>query len=258
MTAAPRLAIRNLGLRAGERRLVRNLSLEIRTGENWAVLGANGSSKTTLLHALAGLRPAEAGQVLLDGVEIQHVPRRERAQRLGVLFQDTQPPLTSTVLETVLTGRHPYLGRWQNEGPDDHAMAQAALAATGLSALAARATDSLSGGERRRMELATMLTQDAPICLLDEPVNHLDPRYQIELLDLVSRRTQHDGHLNVMVLHDINLALRFCDHGLLLFADGETVHGPLDAIIDSTLLARVYGCAIREVRAGEIRLFVPA
>lgn len=257
MTAATRLATRNLGLRAGDRWLVRDLSIELKAGENWAVLGANGSGKTTLLHALAGLRPVETGQVLLDDVDIHHVPRRERARQLGVLFQDTQPPLTSTVLETVLTGRHPYLSRWQSEGPDDHAIADAALAATGLTALAARTTDHLSGGERRRMELATLLTQDAPLCLLDEPVNHLDPRYQIELLDLVARRARRAAHLNVMVLHDINLALRFCDHGLLLLADGETVHGPLDAIVDTALLARVYGCAMREVRTESIRLFVP-
>lgn len=257
MTTATRLATRNLSLRAGDRWLVRDLSLELKAGENWAVLGANGSGKTTLLHALAGLRPAETGQVLLDDVEIHRVPRRERARCLGVLFQDIQPPLTSTVLETVLTGRHPYLSRWQSEGPDDRAIADAALATAGLTALATRTTDSLSGGERRRMELATLLTQDAPICLLDEPVNHLDPHYQIELLDLVSRRAQRAAHLNVMVLHDINLALRFCDHGLLLLADGETVHGPLDTIVDATLLARVYGCVMREVRAESIRLFVP-
>lgn len=256
MTA--RLATRDLGLRAGSRWLVRGLSIELKAGENWAVLGANGSGKTTLLHALAGLQPVETGEVLLDGVEIQRVPRRERARRLGVLFQDALAPLTSTVLETVLTGRHPYLGRWQTEGPHERAIADAALAATGLGALAARTTDSLSGGERRRMELATLLAQDAPLCLLDEPVNHLDPRYQIELLDRVSRRTQRAGHLNIMVLHDINLALRFCDHGLLLLADGGTIHGPLDTIVDAELLARIYGCAMRELRAGETRFFVPA
>ena len=257
MTAPARLATRDLGLRAGGRWLVRGLSLEIRAGENWAVLGANGSGKTTLLHTLAGLRPADRGQVALDGVEIHGVARRERARRLGVLFQDSPPPLTSTVLETALTGRHPYLSRWQSEGPEDRALAEAALAATGLTTLTTRTTDSLSGGERRRMELATLLTQDAPICLLDEPVNHLDPRYQIELLDLITTRARRAAHLNVMVLHDINLALRFCDHGLLLLADGETVHGPLDAILDAALLTRVYGCAMRELHAGSTRLFVP-
>jgi len=258
MTEHPRLETRHLALTAGKRTLVRDLSVQFMAGQNWAILGANGSGKTTLLHTLAGLRRAETGRILLDNIELQSVPRRERACRLGVLFQEHGSTLTATVLDTVLTGRHPHLGRWQSEGPDDIALATAALATTGLSGLEQRYTDTLSGGERRRMELATLLTQDTPISLLDEPVNHLDPHFQIGLLGQVCDRVRRPGHLNLIVLHDVNLALRFCSHGLLLLPGGDTRHGRLEDIVDSTVLQETYGCAMREIHDARQRLYLPA
>lgn len=253
----PRLEARDLSLRIGQRRLLRDLSVAFEPGQNWAILGANGSGKTTLLHTLAGLRRADGGTVLLEQQAIQDMPRRVRAQTLGLLFQDAPNTFPATVFETVLSGRHPHLGFWQTENAADHALAQEALAAVGLADFCARNVATLSGGERRRVELATLLAQDAPLCLLDEPVNHLDPRHQIALLRLISERAQRAGHLNLIVLHDVNLALRFCNHGLLLLMDGSTRHGRLADILDRSTLAMVYGCAMREIRSEAGRLFFP-
>lgn len=258
MSIPARLETIDLSLSAGDRTLIGGLSVRFEAGQNWAILGANGSGKTTLLHTLAGLRPAGSGQILLDGTNLQSVPGWVRARRLGVLFQEQGNTLTATVRDTVLTGRHPHLGRWQSEGPPDIAAATAALALTDLTGLEQRNTDSLSGGERRRMELAALLTQDTPISLLDEPVNHLDPHYQIGLLGKVCERAQRPGHLNLIVLHDVNLALRFCSHGLLLLPGGETRHGRLEDTVDSAVLQQVYGCAMREIRDTRQRLYLPA
>jgi len=253
----PRLEARDLTLRIGERLLVRELSVVFEAGQNWAVLGANGSGKTTLLQTLAGLRRADGGEVLLDGQPMQHTARRVRARKLGILFQDTPSAFPASVFETVLSGRHPHHGFWQSETMVDYELAHAALAAVGLDDFSDRNLATLSGGERRRVEVATLLAQDAPLCLLDEPVNHLDPRHQIELLRLVCARVQQAGHLNLLVLHDVNLALRFCSHGLLLLADGGTRHGRLTDILDSSILATVYDCAMREIRSDAGRLFFP-
>ena len=252
-----RLETRDLALRIGNRLLLRGLSVAFEPGQNWAILGANGSGKTTLLHTLAGLRPANNGAVLLESQAIQDVPRRVRAQTLGILFQDAPNAFPASVFETVLSGRHPHLGFWQSESAADHALAQAALAAVGLTDFADRSVATLSGGERRRVEVATLLAQDAPLCLLDEPVNHLDPRHQIALLRLIGERAQRTGHLNLMVLHDVNLALRFCTHGLLLLADGGTRHGRMADILDVSILEAVYGCTMREIRSDAGRLFFP-
>jgi iron complex transport system ATP-binding protein len=252
-----RLEARNLSLRVGERVLLRELSVAFETGQNWAILGANGSGKTTLLQTLAGLRRADGGAVLLDGQTIRDIPRRLRAQTLGILFQDMPNTFPATVFEMVLSGRHPHLGFWQTEAATDHALAHAALAAVELAEFTGRNLATLSGGERRRVEIATLLAQDAPLCLLDEPVNHLDPRYQIALLRLLCARAQQSGHLNLLVLHDVNLALRFCSHGLLLLADGSVRHGRLADILDRAVLETVYGCAMHEIRYADERMFFP-
>jgi iron complex transport system ATP-binding protein len=255
---SPRLETVELTLRAGDKLLVETLTIGFAPGQNWAVLGANGSGKTTLLHALAGLRPAQGGEVRLDGVTIDSLPARRRAQQMGILFQESPMPFPATTFETALGGRHPHLGFWQQEGPADFQAASAALAAVGLTELEERPVTTLSGGERRRLELATLLTQDPAICLLDEPVNHLDPHYQTLLLRQVCERAQQPGHLNIFVLHDVNLALRFCSHALLLCGGGRTRHGPLDTILDVEILESVYGCPMREVRVDTLRLFIPA
>jgi iron complex transport system ATP-binding protein len=253
----PRLEAHDLTLRIGDRLLVHELSIAFEGGQNWAILGANGSGKTTLLHTLAGLRRADGGDVLLDDEAILLTSRRVRARKLGILFQESLNAFPASVFETVLSGRHPHHGFWHSETKVDHDVAHAALGAVGLDDFSDRSMATLSGGERRRVEVATLLAQDAPLCLLDEPVNHLDPRHQIELLRLMCTRTQQVEHLNLLVLHDVNLALRFCSHGLLLLADGGTRHGRLTDILDSSVLETVYGCAMREIRSDAGRLFFP-
>jgi iron complex transport system ATP-binding protein len=252
------LETRHLRLAIGARLLCADLSLAFNAGENWAILGPNGSGKTTLLHALAGVRDVTPGTVMLDGSEMARVPARARARRLGLLLQDYETGFPAAVLETVLSGRHPHLGPLQWEGAADYAAAHAALTAVGLGDLTARSLSTLSGGERRRVEIATLLAQDAPILLLDEPGNHLDLHHQTDVLALLAARTRQSGHLNLFVLHDINAAMRFCNHALLLFGDGEAVHGPLAEVVTLTTLERLYRCRLRELRDGMTRCFLPA
>jgi len=209
-----------LTLRVADRTLCDRLDVDFNAGENWVILGANGSGKTTLLHALAGLRAPDQGGVMLDDIPVRDTPHRRRARRMGMLFQDFESAFPATALETVLTGRYPRLERWQWESTEDYRAAEAALEAVELAGFAQRPLATLSGGERRRVEIAALLAQDAPICLLDEPTNHLDLRHQVRILEMLAGRVHRPGHLNIFVLHDINLAARFVTHGILLFDDG--------------------------------------
>ena len=252
------LRAHNLTLTIAGRTLCANLNVSLEAGENWVVLGANGSGKTTLLHTLAGLRAPNAGEVTLDNSEIGKIPARTRARRLGVLFQDMESEFPATVIETVLTGRYPHLDRWQWEGAEDYRAAEASLEAVGLNGLARRPLATLSGGERRRVEIAALLAQDAPICLLDEPINHLDLRHQVQVLDLLADRAHRPGHFNLFVLHDVNLALRFGTHGILLFDNGECLHGPLSEMLNRPNLERLYHCRLREIRDNGTGWFLPA
>ena len=239
------------------RALVHDLALEARGGEFIAVLGRNGVGKTLTLHTLAGLRAPAAGEIQLDGRDLSAWPARERARRIGLLPQLTEDPFPSTVFETALIGRHPHLPFWQWEDARDLDCARAALAAVGLAAIAERPVESLSGGERRRLDIATLLSQDAAVCLLDEPTNHLDPRHRSEMLALFRARADAGG-LVIAALHDATLAARTADKALLLFGDGRWRFGEAAAILTGENLSELYDVPVGELDWRGQRVFVSA
>lgn len=252
------IGCRELTVTIGDIRICRGLDLDVDAGDIVAILGANGIGKTTLLHTLAGLRAPDGGRVLLDDAPIEAFSPRRRAQRLGVVFQDHQDPLHASVLQTVLSGRHPFLPAFRGESEDDRAIAGNALRRTGLDDKKNLPVSILSGGERKRVALAALLTQRPAVCLLDEPNTHLDLHYQVSSLQLVREHVEDVGGCAVMVLHDVNLALRFCRTALLLFGHGDTLYGPVADVIDTERLSRLYRHPMREFRDGEARCFVPA
>jgi iron complex transport system ATP-binding protein len=254
---APRLACRAVDVAVAGRTLVKALELEANGGEFIAVLGRNGVGKTLTLHTLAGLRPPAAGAVALDGRDLAALSGRERAQRLGLLPQLTEDPFPSSVLETALIGRHPHLPFWQWEDAADLDIARRALAAVDLQALSERAIDSLSGGERRRLDIATLLTQDTAVCLLDEPTNHLDPRHRNETLALFRARADAGG-LVVAALHDATLAARAADKALLLFGDGRWRFGDAATTLSDANLSELYDVQVGELSWRGQRVFVSA
>ena len=241
------LETRNLDVTIAGKQVCRGLGLIIEAGQCWGLLGGNGVGKTTLLHTLAGLRTPTHGTVLLEGKPLSGLSRREVACRVGVLFQAAEDAFPATVLETALIGRHPHLERWRWETPQDLTLARSALHRVGLDGMEGRMITTLSGGERQRLALATVLTQNPVLYLLDEPANHLDLHHQITLLELLTRPARENGTALVMVLHDVNLAARFCDHLLLLFGAGETLQGPTDQVLNETHLQRLYGHPIATV-----------
>ncbi|MBF0340312.1 MAG: ABC transporter ATP-binding protein [Magnetococcales bacterium] len=253
----PLLAVQGLSLTAGTRRLCENLHWSIRPGECWALLGPNGAGKSTLLHALAGLRSVDAGEILLQGQPIPQWSRRALARQVGILFQEHAYPFPATVLEIVLAGRHPHVPFWSQDSAEDLALAHAALRATGLEELAARRVETLSGGERRRMEVATLLLQSPRLILLDEPTNHLDLNHQIGLIALWVEQVKTRAGALIMVVHDVNLAARFCDHFLFLFGTGESRHGPREEMLQGPLLTRLFDHPMLAVESGERTWWVP-
>jgi iron complex transport system ATP-binding protein len=251
------LSVHELTIEIGGKLVCQQLNLALAPGQSWGLLGANGTGKTTLLHTLAGLRRPLAGEVRIEGLPLNHLPRRQRAQLLGLLPQDSQDPLPATVLETALIGRHPHLHAWQWESIDDLKAAHSMLAMVDLANETQRQVGTLSGGERRRLALATLLLQSPRIHLLDEPANHLDLRHQISLLDLVRQRALDTGGTLMMSLHDLNLAARFCDHLLLLFGNGETLAAPTDEALTPANLKRLYQHPVHVVEGNGQRAFVP-
>ncbi len=254
----PLLHARRLVVSVPGRVLCQKLSFEVFPGQCWGILGPNGAGKSSLLYVLAGLAIPESGEVLLDGRSMDKFPRSRIAQRVGVLFQEQSDPFPATVLETALIGRHPHLKRWQWESERDIQLVRDGLARVGLASLETRQVATLSGGERQRLAIAALLAQEPCLALLDEPVSHLDIGYQIEMLDLVTAQLCNEDAAVVMVLHDINLAVRYCDHLLLLFPGGEVLCGALEEVLDLDRLKRLYGHPMMSLDGPYGPVFLPA
>ena len=234
------LKTKNLGVSIAGKIICKDLNLEIEPGQCWGMLGKNGSGKTTLLHTLAGLREKDSGSIYLEDQPIDTLKRKDIARKLGILFQDSSDPFPSTVLETALIGRHPHLSTWQWENTKDKSIALQALMDVELNNMEARQVTTLSGGERRRLAMATLLTQNPDIALLDEPTNHLDLHHQMSVLQLLKDKILEKNKALVMSLHDINLATRFCTHIILLYDGKQLLHGPVDEMLTISNLEQVF------------------
>jgi len=247
-----------LSVRIGAVEVVHGLDLSIRRGEFWGLLGPNGVGKTTLLKALAGVFAPDAGEVRLAGQPIDQLGRRRIARALGMLTQHTAYAFEASCEETALVGRHPHLKPWDRESAADRALARAALAELGLAELSGRSCMNLSGGESRRLALATLLVQDPDMFLLDEPTNHLDPANQVTILDVLGQRVRGQRKGAIMALHEVNLATCYCSHVLMLFGNGEWAAGPTDELLSAEQLSRLYRCRVRLVDDGQQKVFAVA
>ena len=258
VTPPPLLRARRLDVAVGDKTLLRGLDLSLNGGDTLAILGRNGSGKTTLLHTLAGLRPPSAGDVELLGEPYAAHEPRAAARLRGLLTQTQTDAFPASVLETALIGRHPHLSRWAWEGMADERIARDALAAVGLEGLEEREVHTLSGGERQRLGIATLLAQQPSLYLLDEPLAHLDLAHQIAMLELATRYAAQCRAGFVIVLHDMNLARRYCRRALLLFGDGSWREGASEEVLNAENLSALYGQPLRELKDGDARYFVAA
>ena len=254
--SAPLLRVSELAISQGGRSLLQALNLDIRPGECWALLGRNGAGKTTLLHTLAGLTPAQQGRIELLDRPLNAWQPRQRARHLGLLLQDASEGFEANVLEAALCGRHPYIERWAEATDEDRAITRHALTLCGLDGFAERRINSLSGGERRRLGLATLLAQNPPLMLLDEPLNHLDMAWQWRVLRELRSLTEQ-SHGLMMSLHDPNMALHSCTHALLMQDHGTWQAGRVEDLLTPKNLHAVYGLKLHQLDTERGAWFIP-
>lgn len=243
-----------LNVKISDTQVCENLTLSINAGESWAILGMNGCGKTTLLHTLAGLLPTQSGEIALNNSNLNKLPRHEVAQQVGLLMQHQEDHFPGTVMECVLIGRHPHIKSWQWESENDKQLVTDALNLVGLADFSNRSILTLSGGERQRVALATLLVQQTNIRLLDEPVNHLDIHHQHEVMKLLT--SNNSDIANIFVLHDVNLASRYCEHALLLFGDGKSSQGLCGEILTEDNLTKLYQHPLQELKHDGQRWFI--
>jgi len=251
------ISTHKLYLSVGQRQLVSDLEWQVRRGECWSVIGRNGAGKSTLLRALAGLRAPEAGHVALDGRPLPEWPLAELARQRAFLAQSRSDAFAYSVIETVLSARHPYHDNRYWEDSDDHAIAIKSLEAMEVADLAARDVRTLSGGERQRVAIAAMLAQDTPLLLLDEPANALDLAHQVSVMNIIARLCREQGKTAVMIGHDLTLAHSVSTHALLLKGDGRWMTGATGDVMQADILSEYLGHPIEVIKHGKRSIFIP-
>jgi iron complex transport system ATP-binding protein len=236
------LAIEATGLTqgyAGARPVFEALDLDVAEGELVALAGPNGAGKSTLLRTVLGILPPLGGGVRLFGRAIAGLSRRDIARLAAFVPQGFATDFDLEVRELVAMGRTPHLGRFRPEGPEDQRAVEAALEATGLTALAHRPFPELSGGERQRVVLARAFAQGGKLLVLDEPTANLDLAHAYQLMSLVRRRVD-DGGAALVALHDLALAARFADR-LILLRDGRVgADGPPREVLTPARMRDVF------------------
>jgi iron complex transport system ATP-binding protein len=223
----------HVGRPAARRFLVRELAWDVQAGQRWAVLGPNGAGKSTLLAALAGVREVDAGQILYGGAPLSALDVAAQATRRALVTDRWHDPFSATVTQTVLTARY----RFGNGDAGATAVVSEALAQVDCAHLAQADVRTLSRGERQRVAIATALAQETPILLLDEPIAHQDPRHQILVLDVLRRAS---GKTVIASLHDLNAALRFATHALLLTGRGDWSAGPAGDVLTASRMSALF------------------
>jgi iron complex transport system ATP-binding protein len=230
--------------------VVDDVTVVVPCGGLVGILGPNGSGKTTLLRLLAGLQRPWKGRVTLDGADLRSMGRAAVARRVAVVPQETQLAFDYTALEIAVMGRYPHLGTFEVEGQDDLEMAREAMGATGTRHLESRLFNTLSGGEKQRVVIASALTQfsqtshaqphQTEVLLLDEPTASLDLAYQLEIRTILVELNRTRGLTIVISTHDLNLASGLCRDLILLDRGRVLAAGPIDSMMSPALIRQLY------------------
>lgn len=234
------IRVDDLAVRYGQVLAASDVALTAEDGTTLGLIGPNGSGKSSVLRSVLGAIRRAGGTVLIDGDDADGLHDTERAKRLASVAQEEPSGLPLTAWESVLLGRSIHVSGWSRYRPGDEAIAEEALELAGVLHLADRSVDDLSGGERQRVLIARALAQQASHVLLDEPTNHLDVRYQHEILTLVRSLP----FTTIVVLHDLNLAARYCDDLVLLEAGRVVARGTPSEVLEPSIIERVYGIGV--------------
>jgi iron complex transport system ATP-binding protein len=224
-----------------DQQVLHDVSFRVDRGTIVGLLGPNGSGKTTLLRISAGMLRPDSGRVLLDGTSIADMPRLSVARRLALVPQETHTTFDFSVIDMVLMGRYPHLGPFELERPADLDIAREALRATGTEDLESRPFNTLSGGEKQRVVIASALAQASDLLLLDEPTTALDVGYQFEIAALLKRLNRDHGTTMLVSTHDLNLAAAFCERVVLLKSGSVIAEGPTADTLTARNIRLLYG-----------------
>ena len=236
-----KIEMQNVCLGYSRKVVLKGLTFQVRPGEMMGLIGPNGCGKSTVIKALSHIISPYSGKILLDGQDIKKIQRRDLSRLLAVVPQIPLLPSAFTAFEIVLMGQYPHLGLFQYEGPKELAIAWQAMKKTDTQSLAERRVSELSGGEIQSLLIARALAQETKAILLDEPTANLDIGRQVEILDLLKGLCRDNNLAVLAALHDLNLAIQYCDR-LVLINNGQIhVEGTPTEVITAENISTVYG-----------------
>lgn len=240
-----------------DKSFITKLNVEIEKGKITTILGPNGSGKSTLLSLFAGLNKPNSGDISINGKSIKSLKQKELAREIATVHQQNTAPSDITVKELVAYGRIPHKKYFQGNTEGDDEIIEWAIKRTGLENLKDKAVMGMSGGERQRAFIAMALAQKSEILFLDEPTTYLDIYHQVEILELVKELNEESKLTVVMVLHDINQAIKYSDNVIVMKSGQVISSGVANEVINMDLLNSVYkiGGFINEVEKETV--FVP-
>ena len=233
---------KNLSVTINDKVILEGINATIPNGKITSVIGPNGAGKSTLLKAVAGINSNYGGKVIIDGIDLKKIKRKELARKLAVLPQGMQAPPDVTVEQLVDYGRFPYRSWFKKSNQiEDEEAVEWAMSETNVSHLRHRQVMSLSGGERQRAWIAMALAQKPEILILDEPTTYLDIAHQLEVMEIVKRLNENWGITVVMVLHELNQAVKYSDYLVVVKDKGIYTAGAPDKVMNETFLKEVFG-----------------
>ena len=250
------ITLHNLTYHYGDKPVLDGLNATIESGAFYAVMGANGCGKTTLLRLVGGLLPLQQGDVLIEDRSVQSYRANELARRMAYVRQQSPGDFEFSAFEMVLMGRNPYQRRLQNESAEDWAIVERYMQLTGTWHLRFKRPGEMSGGELQRVMIARALTQETPILLLDEPISNLDIAHQFEIMELLQHINREEGKTILLVIHDLGMALRYCRQLLLLHQGVIHYQGPINEGLTPANIATVFHIRA-DIHDGNITSLLP-
>jgi len=238
----------------GSGEVLKGVDLEVKRGDFLGILGPNGSGKTTLLRIISGTARQSEGSVLLEGRDMRKVRGKDIAKKIAVVHQENDLGFDYTVDEVVSMGRYPHIGRFQFNEKGGEKAVRGAMELTGTLELRGKSMTTLSGGERQRVIIARALAQEPRLLLLDEPTKNLDVRHSLDILGLIGRWNRENGLTVVMVLHDLDLAARYCS-SLLLLKEGRVAgQGSVEDVMTPDRIEEVFDVRARVHTGKRVRV----
>lgn len=239
---ANKIQVHEVSFQYNQQSILKDMTLEIPEGTFMGIIGPNGSGKTTFLKTIAAQLTVQAGTIILDGTEIKEWKPKPLAQNLAVVPQESHVPFSYSVHDIVMMGRNPHLSFLQNESSYDYDIVERALRKTNTWHLRNRMIHELSGGERQRVILSRAIAQQPKVLLLDEPISFLDIHHQVEMMNVVQEWIREENITCICVLHDLNMAARYCDTLALLDQGSLVAVGHPDKVLTKENIKNVYRC----------------